>query len=147
VLPEYPGTLKLNNHEITIPDGIQLKSIHMGINPSMPWYGHIMAIIECAGHIYECRFRVHIPGQSANMANQMTEIQEIKSYNALFPHYIRQDTDFGHKAFWQKTPDSTLTGDDLLLRQLMRALKHYSVKNQLCKKLRREERKISMKQT
>lgn len=48
---------------------------------------------------------------------------------------------YGYKAFCQNTPEDQLNGFDLSLRKLMKSIKSYTVSVQLCKQIRKLDRK------
>lgn len=83
-------------------------------------------------------WNIHQPNQPAKLANRMTNIKEfVKKYDARFnlEYFSFEDTLFGIEAFWLNTPDDSLTtNEDKDLRKLMKSLKSFAVKEELCKK-------------
>lgn len=90
-------------------------------------------------------WNIHQPNQPAKLANRMTNIKEfVKKYDARFnlEYFSFEDTLFGIEAFWLNTPDDSLTtNEDKDLRKLMKSLKSFSVKEELCKKIRKMDKK------
>lgn len=74
----------------------------------------------------------------------MTTIKEfVKKYDARLnlEYFSFEDTLFGLEAFWLNTPDDSLTtNEDKDLRKLMKSLKSFSVKEELCKKIRKMDK-------
>lgn len=89
-------------------------------------------------------WNIHQPNQPAKLANRMTNIKEfVKKYDARFnlEYFSFEDTLFGLDAFWLNTPDDSLTtNEDKDLRKLMKSLKSFSVKEELCKKIRKMDK-------
>lgn len=110
-------------------------------------YGYMHGIFEYKdGRIFDFTWRIHTPKQKyAHLSNRMTNIQQIitkyykiADYNAV--EHI--NTDFGSKgAFWLYTPLNSLTGEDYDLRILMQTIKKWAVEEQLCKKIRKTDKK------
>lgn len=90
-------------------------------------------------------WNIHQPNQPAKLANRMTNIKEfVKKYDARFnlEYFSFEDTLFGIEAFWLNTPDDSLTtNEDKDLRKLMKSLKSFAVKEELCKKIRKMDKK------
>lgn len=90
-------------------------------------------------------WNIHQPNQPAKLANRMTNIKEfVKKYDARFnlEYFSFEDTLFGIEAFWLNTPnDSLTTNEDKDLRKLMKSLKSFAVKEELCKKIRKMDKK------
>ena len=89
-------------------------------------------------------WNIHKPNQPAKLANRMTTIKEfVKKYDARLnlEYFSFEDTLFGLEAFWLNTPDDSLTtNEDKDLRKLMKSLKSFSVKEELCKKIRKMDK-------
>ena len=90
-------------------------------------------------------WNIHQPNQPAKLSNRMTNIKEfVKKYDARFnlEYFSFEDTLFGIEAFWLNTPDDSLTtNEDKDLRKLMKSLKSFAVKEELCKKIRKMDKK------
>ena len=57
-------------------------------------------------------------------------------------YFSFEDTLFGLEAFFIYTPyDSLTTNDDKALRILMKSIKSFAVKEELCKKIRKMDKK------
>ena len=83
-------------------------------------------------------WNIHQPNQPAKLTNRMTTIKEfVKKYDARInlEYFSFEDTLFGLEAFFTDMPYDSLTGnDDKDLRILMKSIKSFAVKEELCKK-------------
>lgn len=90
-------------------------------------------------------WNIHEPNQPAKLANRMTTIKEfVKKYNARLnlEYFSFEDTLFGLEAFFTDMSYDSLTGnDDKDLRLLMNSIKSFVVKEELCKKIRKMDKK------
>lgn len=132
----------LGIEEIQIPQrpthGIEILKAYTNWRPQMPYFGKIVAILKYKGRLFSVRFHVWEEHQTANLANRITEIDELVPKIAMGHVYLdNTPTDFGQKAVWLRTPDSELDEDSLALRSVAKALKAYSVSNQMRKKFKR----------
>ena len=108
-------------------------------------YGHapgqIVAVVRHADRVFKIRFHVWRAHQSPSEANRLTEIEELVTRTETiagepFEYLDAVPTDFGHKAFWLRTPVSDLDADAVALRAVAARLKSYSVTHQWCRKFR-----------
>ena len=90
-------------------------------------------------------WNIHQPNQPAKLANRMTDIQEfVKKYDASLnlEYFSFEDSLFGLEAFLNYMSYDSLTGnDDKDLRLLMNSIKSFVVKEELCKKIRKMDKK------
>lgn len=90
-------------------------------------------------------WNIHRPNQPAKLANRMTDIQEfVKKYDASLnlEYFSFEDSLFGLEAFLNYMSYDSLTGDDDKdLRLLMNSIKSFVVKEELCKKIRKMDKK------
>lgn len=146
IASQYPDNY-LGMQQIQIPqDGgqsIEILKAYLGWEPRKLCFGQIIAILKYKNRLFKVRFHVWREFQPTALANRMTEIEELVSKTRMDDLYLEAiPTDFGHKAFWLNTPDSQLDEESLALRSVSKALKAYSVSKQLCKKLRKKQRKV-----
>lgn len=90
-------------------------------------------------------WNIHQPNQPAKLENRMTDIQEfVKKYDASLnlEYFSFEDSLFGLEAFLNYMSYDSLTGnDDKDLRLLMNSIKSFVVKEELCKKIRKMDKK------
>jgi len=135
------GSAALGIEEIQIPKStgcdIEILRAYTNWRPTMPYFGKIIAVLKYKGRIFQVYFHVWKEHQTAILANQITEIEELVPKSVLGHSYLDKiPTDFGKKAAWLHTPDSELDEESLALRSVTKVLKAYSVNHQLCKKFR-----------
>lgn len=116
-------------------------------------YGQIKGCFRYKDNrLFVFNWNVHRPNEPAKLANQMTLIQEFsRKYDSEFncEYFAFEDTLFGQKAFFLYTPYTSLTTDEEKdLRLLMKNVKNFVVKKELCKKLRKMDKKyLRLKET
>lgn len=118
----------------------------IGDNINSGAYGQIKGCFKYEDNrLFVFDWNIHQPNQPAKLANRMTNIKEfVKKYDARFnlEYFSFEDTLFGIEAFWLNTPDDSLTtNEDKDLRKLMKSLKSFAVKEELCKKIRKMDKK------
>lgn len=109
-------------------------------------YGQIKGCFRYKGNrLFVFDWNIHQPNQPAKLSNRMTNIKEfVKKYDARFnlEYFSFEDTLFGLEAFWLNTPDDSLTtNEDKDLRILIKSIKSFAVKEELCKKIRKMDKK------
>ena len=132
----------LGIEEIQIPKNascdIEILRAYTNWRPTMPYFGKIIAILKYKGRIFQVYFHVWKEHQTASLANRITEVEELIPKSALGHVFLDKiPTGFGRKAVWLHTPASKLDEESLALRSAAKALKTYSITNQLCKKFKR----------
>ena len=118
----------------------------IGDNINSDAYGQIKGCFKYEDNrLFVFDWNIHQPNQPAKLANRMTNIKEfVKKYDARInlEYFSFEDTLFGLEAFWLNTPDDSLTtNEDKDLRKLMKSLKSFAVKEELCKKIRKMDKK------
>lgn len=118
----------------------------IGDNINSGAYGQIKGCFKYEDNrLFVFDWNIHQPNQPAKLSNRMTNIKEfVKKYNARFnlEYFSFEDTLFGLEAFWLNTPDDSLTtNEDKDLRLLMKSIKSFAVKEELCKKIRKMDKK------
>ena len=118
----------------------------IGDNINSGAYGQIKGCFKYEDNrLFVFDWNIHQPNQPAKLANRMTNIKEfVKKYDARInlEYFSFEDTLFGLEAFWLNTPDDSLTtNEDKDLRLLMKSLKSFAVKEELCKKIRKMDKK------
>lgn len=108
-------------------------------------YGQIKGCFKYEDNrLFVFDWNIHEPNQPAKLANRMTNIKEfVKKYDARInlEYFSFEDTLFGLEAFWLNTPDDSLTtNEDKDLRLLMKSIKSFAVKEELCKKIRKMDK-------
>lgn len=123
-------------------DNCKMLCLFIGDNPESTTYGKMKGIFEYQdGRIFLFSWHIHEPNQKyASLSNHMTNIEQlVVKYDEKhdFTFVDHEDlTLFGNEAFMLYTPTHTLSGEDYGLRMLMKSIKAWAVKEQLCKKLR-----------
>lgn len=126
-------------------DDCKMLRLYIAMDYASYMFGHMYGFFSYENQIYEFTWHIHEPKQKyAHLSNQMTNIEQI-----VLKHDLKYDFDYitklspksGHMAFHLYTPDSSLTGFDLSLRKLMKSIKAWSVREQLCKQIRRFDNK------
>ena len=118
----------------------------IGDNINSGAYGQIKGCFKYEDNrLFVFDWNIHQPNQPAKLSNRMTNIKEfVKKYDARFnlEYFSFEDTLFGLEAFWLNTPDDSLTtNEDKDLRLLMKSIKSFAVKEELCKKIRKMDKK------
>lgn len=117
----------------------------IGFDPCSYGYGQIYGVFKYKDdRIFGFKWNIHRPKQKyASLSNRMTDIFEYSIAQKYdFPFVNREEfTEFGAEAFWINTPTKSLTGEDYDLRILMQTIKKWAVKEQLCKKIRKSDKK------
>lgn len=126
-------------------DDCKMLRLYIAENPESSMFGQMYGIFEYQNEIYEFQWHIHEPNQKvAFLSNRMTNFDKMlvtydKKHN--FRYVVNHPSETGHRAFWMNTPDDTLDGFDLHLRKLMHSIKAYAVSEQLCKRIRKYDRK------
>lgn len=120
-------------------ENCEMCCMFIGDNIYFGAYGQIKGCFRYKDNrLFVFDWNIHQPNQPAKLANRMTNIKEfVKKYDARFnlEYFSFEDTLFGIEAFWLNTPDDSLTtNEDKDLRKLMKSLKSFAVKEELCKK-------------
>lgn len=113
--------------------------------PGAQLYGYMDLFYEYKKHIFKIWWRIHTPNMGhANLANSPINIQEVvwvKDKKLPDVEYWTMDeTTFGVEAFWLYTSCDSLSGSDLYVRLAFNKIKAWSVKEQMCKKLRKTDK-------
>lgn len=127
-------------------ENCEMCCIFIGDNIYSGLYGQIKGCFRYKDNqLFVFDWNIHQPNQPAKLANRMTTIKEfVKKYDASLnlEYFSFEDTLFGLEAFLHYMPYDSLTGnDDKDLRLLMKSIKSFSVKEELCKKIRKMDKK------
>lgn len=126
-------------------DDCEMLRLYIAENPESYMFGQMYGVFKYQNEIYKFEWHIHEPNQKvAFLSNRMTNFDKMlvkydKQHN--FRYVVHHPSETGHRAFWINTPDDTLDGFDLHLRQLMHSIKAYAVSEQLCKHIRKYDRK------
>lgn len=126
-------------------DDCEMLRLYIAENPESYMFGQMYGVFKYQNEIYEFQWHIHEPNQKvAFLSNRMTNFEKMlvtydKKHN--FRYVVNHPPETGQRAFWINTPDDTLDGFDLHLRKLMHSIKAYAVSEQLCKRIRKYDRK------
>ena len=123
----------------------EMLRLYIAEKPESYMFGKMYGVFKYKNELYKFLWHIHEPNQKmASLSNRMTNFDKmIVQYDEKhdFRYVVCRPSDTGHKAFWLYTPDDMLDGFDLHLRQLMHNLKTYAVSEQLCKRIRKFDKK------
>ena len=140
----YSGLHRVDCSQLST-DNCKMLRLYIAENPESYIFGKMYGIFEYQNELYKFKWHIHEPNQKfSSLSNHMTNFEKmISKYDKKhdFRYVMCQPSYDGHKAFWLHTPDDILDGFDLHLRKLMRNLKTYAVSEQLCKKIRKFDKK------
>lgn len=127
-------------------ENCEMCCMFIGDNICSGAYGQIKGCFRYKDNrLFVFDWNIHQPNQPAKLANRMTDIQEfVKKYDASLnlEYFSFEDSLFGLEAFLNYMSYDSLTGnDDKDLRLLMNSIKSFVVKEELCKKIRKMDKK------
>lgn len=125
-------------------DDIHVLYFMIGLDPESVGYGMgTGAFVYKDGRVFCFHYTIHTTHtKGPHVSNTMDYIDEIildKKYGIPLPRTV--NSSFGYKAFWLYTPMKLLDDDAKCLRQLMESVKAYCRKEELCRKLRKTDKK------
>ena len=126
-------------------DDCEMLRLYIAENPESYKFGKMYGVFKHENELYKFTWHIHEPKQRfSSLSNRMTNFEKIIvkcDEKHDFRYVVSRPSNSGHRAFWINTPDDTLEGFDLHLRKLMRNLKTYAVSEQLCKRIRKFDKK------
>ena len=112
--------------------------------PGSLLYGHMMLYYEYKKHIFRIFWRIHTPNMGhANLANCPLNIQEVvwtDDERLGIGYWEIRETTFGTEAWLSFAPTKTLRDSDLYVRLAFEKIKAWSIREQMCKKLRKTDK-------
>lgn len=125
-------------------EGMKVLSFMVCLKPESSAYGRGVGTFAYKdGHLYQFRWNIHTPrSKGPHKSNQMTDIHRVMldlGYDGVTARIA--DTDFGSEAFQTGISKENLGPEARSLRELMASVRRYCTEKDLCRKLRRLDRK------
>lgn len=106
-------------------------------------YGHMVMYLIYGKRIFKLEWRIHVPHMMCpHMANRPVKLREymqMECGKGKRPIFISTSTRFGENAWLINWSDSDLDEESRHLKDLFRKIKAWSVENQMCRKIRKND--------